>query len=430
MNKRASAIFTLKLVLVTMLSSCSIIKQNDIADTNETANTSVLPRVSQLIEGISKNKVLQNRLANCHDLQLKSTPFSIAHRGAPLKYAEHTRESYLAAAKMGAGIIECDATFTSDGELVCRHAQCDLHTTTNIINTPLNSKCTVPWNHEFANPGAVKCCASDLTLAEFKSLQGRMDNHNPEAKSAREYLDASRDWRTDVLAPEGELMTHQESIELFHQLGLQFTPELKAPDRRARVQVEDVFGSTQGYAQKLIDDYKAAGIRSTKVWPQSFQPETLLYWITVEPEFARQAVMLDGRNATQLDPQKPETFEASLLEMKASGVQIIAPPLWMLVAVNDQGRLVPSAYAKTAKAAGLKIITWSLERSDLTSGSKSPDGNLDWYYQFDKHPDHQVIQTQGDMFQLLDVLAKEVKVIGVFSDWPETVSYYANCMLQ
>lgn len=430
MNKRASAIFTLKLVLVTMLSSCSIIKQNDIADTNETANTSVLPRVSQLIEGISKNKVLQNRLANCHDLQLKSTPFSIAHRGAPLKYAEHTRESYLAAAKMGAGMMECDATFTSDGELVCRHAQCDLHTTTNIINTPLNSKCTVPWNHEFANPGAVKCCASDLTLAEFKSLRGRMDNHNPEAKSAREYLDPSRDWRTDVLAPEGELMTHQESIELFQQLGLQFTPELKAPDRRARVQVEDVFGSTQGYAQKLIDDYKAAGIRSTKVWPQSFQPETLLYWITVEPEFARQAIMLDGRNATQLDPQKPETFEASLLEMKASGVKIIAPPLWMLVAVNDQGRLIPSAYAKTAKAARLKIITWSLERSDLTNGSRSPDGNLDWYYQFDKHPDHQAIQTQGDMFQLLDVLAKEVEVIGVFSDWPETVSYYANCMLQ
>lgn len=29
---------------------------------------------------------------------------------------------------------------------------------------------------------------------------------------------------------------------------------------------------------------------------------------------------------------------------------------------------------------------------------------------------------------LLDMLAKQVGVIGVFSDWPATVTYYANCM--
>jgi glycerophosphoryl diester phosphodiesterase len=28
----------------------------------------------------------------------------------------------------------------------------------------------------------------------------------------------------------------------------------------------------------------------------------------------------------------------------------------------------------------------------------------------------------------LDVLAKQVGVKGVFSDWPATVTYYANCM--
>jgi glycerophosphoryl diester phosphodiesterase len=28
---------------------------------------------------------------------------------------------------MGAGIIECDVTFTKDRELVCRHDQRDLH---------------------------------------------------------------------------------------------------------------------------------------------------------------------------------------------------------------------------------------------------------------------------------------------------------------
>ena len=31
------------------------------------------------------------------------------------------------------------------------------------------------------------------------------------------------------------------------------------------------------------------------------------------------------------------------------------------------------------------------------------------------------------MLTLLDVLAKDVGVIGVFSDWPATTTFYANC---
>jgi len=32
------------------------------------------------------------------------------------------------------------------------------------------------------------------------------------------------------------------------------------------------------------------------------------------------------------------------------------------------------------------------------------------------------------MYLALDVLAKKVGIIGMFSDWPATVTYYANCM--
>jgi glycerophosphoryl diester phosphodiesterase len=39
-----------------------------------------------------------------------------------------------------------------------------------------------------------------------------------------------------------------------------------------------------------------------------------------------------------------------------------------------------------------------------------------------------VVKKDADMFKVLDVLAKQVGVIGVFSDWPGTVSYYASCM--
>jgi hypothetical protein len=32
------------------------------------------------------------------------------------------------------------------------------------------------------------------------------------------------------------------------------------------------------------------------------------------------------------------------------------------------------------------------------------------------------------MYKALDVLSRKVEIIGIFSDWPATVTYYANCM--
>jgi glycerophosphoryl diester phosphodiesterase len=88
---------------------------------------------------------LKQQLQQCSKGPFRKTNFSIGHRGAALMFPEHTRESYEAAAKMGAGVLECDVTFTKDKELVCRHAQNDLHTSTNILLTPLAAKCTKPF---------------------------------------------------------------------------------------------------------------------------------------------------------------------------------------------------------------------------------------------------------------------------------------------
>ena len=86
--------------------------------------------------------------------------------------------------------------------------------------------------------------------------------------------------------------------------------------------------------------------------------------------------------------------------------------------LDNYGDIVPSNYAMYAKAAGLDIITWTLERSGLL---KNGGG---WYYQ----TTIAAIDNDGDAMVMLDVLAKEVGVLGVFSDWPATVTYYANCM--
>lgn len=380
-------------------------------------------RPAYLISDMDKGE-LKESLETCAAGPFYKTDFSIGHRGAPMQFPEHTKESYEAAATMGAGIIECDVTFTKDKELVCRHSQCDLHTTTNILTIPkLAAKCSEPFTPaefdaktgDLIKPASAKCCTSDITLKEFKQLKGKMDAGNKNATTVVEYLDSTPGWRTDLYTAHGTLMTHAESIELFTELGVKMTPELKAPE------VEMPFDgdySQEKYAQAMIDDYKKAGVDPQNVFAQSFNLSDVLYWLKNEPQFGKQGVYLDDRyNVKTFDTGDPATWSPTMAELFSQNVRIIAPPIWMLITVNGKGDIVASEYAKHAKAAGLEIIAWSFERSGLLK-----DGG-GWYYSTVKD----AINNDGDMMVALDVLAQEVGVIGVFSDWPATVTYYANC---
>ncbi|MAK90882.1 MAG: glycerophosphodiester phosphodiesterase [Oleibacter sp.] len=374
------------------------------------------PRPQFLVNDMDEGP-LKQRLSRCENKPQKRSTFSIGHRGAPLMFPEHTREGYIAAAKMGAGIVECDVTFTKDEELVCRHSQCDLHTTTNILATPLAAKCSVPpqfsVDGELTNASDIRCCTSDITLAEFKTLQGKMDAADTSATTIEGYMNATADYRTDLYATRGTLMSHKESIELFNQLGVNFTPELKSP------QVAMPFNghySQQDYAQQMIDEYREAGIHPSRVWAQSFNYDDILYWVNNEPAFGRQAAYLlqDGLESTTL---------ADMNQWYQQGVRVIAPATFMLVDVDAYGQMVASDYALNARAAGLKMIAWTLERSGpLTQGGG-------WYYQTVNGltGGQNIINNDGDMYTLIDVLAQDVGVVGIFSDWPATVTYYANC---
>src|SRR5260370_36143827 len=203
------------------------------------AQTVPLPREAQLgprpfyLVDKMKDGPLKTQLSQCTG-PFRKTDFSIGHRGAALQFPEHSKESYSAAARMGAGVIECDVTFTKDKQLVCRHSQCDLHTTTNILSVPaLASKCSQPFSPADPASGkkaSAKCCTSDITLAEFKTLAAKMDGFNPYATTAADYQNGTPRWRTDLYANSGTLMTHDESIALIKSFGAKFTPELKAPE--------------------------------------------------------------------------------------------------------------------------------------------------------------------------------------------------------
>lgn len=359
---------------------------------------------------------LKEQLLACSNQTPQRSEFSIGHRGAPLLFPEHTVQSNLAAARQGAGILECDVTFTADKELVCRHAQNDLHTSTNMVVSPLADRCTTPFTPASGDAdAAAECRTTDITLAEFKTLTPKMDGANKAATTPEAYLDGTANWRTDLYSDSADLMSHAESIELFKSLGAKFTPELKTPS----VEMPYDGFSQEDYAQKLVDEYKAAGIPASDVWLQSFNLTDVIYWIGNEPEFGAQAVYLDDSYETVggFDPMDPSSWAQSMAELKEMGVNYLAPPLWVLVTLNDAGDTVPSVYAEEAKAAGLNLITWTLERS----GPLANGGG--WYFQSITD----ATDSDADYYNLLHVLAQDVGVVGVFSDWPATVTYYANC---
>ena len=397
------------LILSLLLTACGGSNSND-NDSSSENNIQVGPRPYFLIADLAPSK-LKTSLESCSEMSFQKTNFSIGHRGAAMQFPEHTKESYMAAARMGAGIIECDVTFTNDKELVCRHSQCDLHTTTNILATDLGDKCSIPFSpSDGTNPASAQCCTSDISLAEFKTLTGKMDGANTAATTVEEYLLGTADWRTDGYASRGTLMSHKESIELFKQLNVKMTPELKS----AAVTMPFDGFSQQDYARKMITEYQQADVSASNVFPQSFNRDDVIFWLTENPSFGEQAVFLDERMD---DP----SFIASAEDMNrlfADGVRYIAPPMWALVALNSDNQLIESDYTILAKAAGLKIITWTLERS----GPLADQGG--WYYQSIA----EATSTDSDMLILLDFLAQTVKVEGIFSDWPGTVSYYASCM--
>jgi glycerophosphoryl diester phosphodiesterase len=376
------------------------------------------PRPFYLVDKM-KEGPLKTELSQCTG-PFHKTGFSIGHRGAALQFPEHSRESYLAAARMGAGVIECDVTFTKDRQLVCRHSQCDLHTTTNILSVPaLAAKCSQPFSPADPATGkkaSAKCCTSDITLAEFKTLSAKMDGFNPGAATAAEYQNGTPRWRTDLYANSGTLMTHDESIALIKSLGAKFTPELKAPEVAMPF---DGDYTQEKYATQMLGAYKTAGIPPGDVFAQSFSLADILYWVKTEPDFAAQAVYLEDRYENRgLDPAKPETWKPSMEELKASGVKILAPPIYLMLALDAERKIVPSEYAKAAKEAGLDLIGWSLER----------DGPLDKGGGFYHSSVKAAIDRDGDTLTVLDVLAKQVGVRGMFSDWPATTTFYASCM--
>ena len=234
-------------------------------------------------------------------------------------------------------------------------------------------------------------------------------------------------WRTDLYTGRGTLMTLRESIELNEKKGVKHTPELKAADSGA---IARVFGSQESYAREFARALQAGGVKPRDAFPQSFNVNDVLDRVgkaeygtqavfLVDYDAAKDNILLFDTTGKQIENRQDQlNFFAELRKRK---VQIIAPAMPALLAVNGD-RVVPSQLAKDLKAMGFDLITWTFERADLRQGASKAG----FYYDFD--PTGAAIKKDSDMYKALDVLAREVKILGIFSDWPATVTYYANCM--
>lgn len=360
---------------------------------------------------------LEERLRECGGRTLRKTRFSIAHRGAPAHFPEHTRESYEAAARMGAGLVECDVTFTKDGVGVCRHADCDLHVSTNILITDLADHCRKPFTGASENPvgrpASAECCVSDLTAVEFKNLCGRSPSVNRSAISVEQYL-SSENGSLSIEDPScGTLLTHAESITLLDSLGVDFVPELK----RTRVSSAVSQAEIRRRALEFLEAYQRANIAPERVFPQSFDLDTISLWTRENPAYSKRSIFLDAQyESTEFDPNAPSTFSPSMADIRRSGAAFVGPPFWTLLVERD-GRIFPTAYAQQARLHGLGIVPWSLSRPSLLTANATRM----------RPPFSSLLQGDDDYDFIIHHLAQDAHVSGLFSDDPARVTRYANC---
>lgn len=174
----------------------------------------------------------------------------------------------------------------------------------------------------------------------------------------------------------------------------------------------------QQYAQDFVDAFRNKSIDPSRIWPQSFLYSDILYWLKNDHEFGKQAIYL----------QEFDTLEdltagmKNLSAVKSDGVNIIGPSIPMLVAPGgpQNKTIVPSEYAKAIKANGLDIIAWTYERSGPLATAKS---RQEYYFSSIANITHY----DGQYYELLDVLAHQIGIKGLFTDWASTVTYFANC---
>jgi glycerophosphoryl diester phosphodiesterase len=307
-------------------------------------------------------------------LVVAAKPLVIAHRGAPGYLPEHTLESVTLAYAQGADFIEQDLVVTKDSKLIVLH---DIHleTVTNVEQLFPNRK---------RQDG--RYYALDFTLAELKTL----NVHERQDANGKQIFPNRYQGKGSF-----HIATFEEQIELIQQLNRQFNkttgfyPEIKSPAWH-REQGVDISQLVMAVLRKhKLDNADKA------IYVQCFDfAETQR--LRNELGAKVKLIQLIGENDWLESPTDYNFLKTPAgLQAIAKVAQGIGPWIPQLV---DLKTMQPTAYVKQAHNAGLQVHPYTFRKDAL------PD-NI-------------------DTKQTLQLLFKELKVDGLFTDFTDTVVNY------
>jgi glycerophosphoryl diester phosphodiesterase len=305
---------------------------------------------------------------------IASKPLVIAHRGAPGYLPEHTLESVTLAYALGADFIEQDLVVTKDLKLIVLH---DIH-----LETVTNVEQVFPSRKREDG----RYYALDFTLTELKTLNV---HERQDAKGNQVF--PNRYQGKGIF----QIATFEEQIELIQQLNRQlnkntgFYPEIKSPawHKEQGVDISQLV-MTVLREHQLDDPNKAIYVQcfdfaETQRLRNDLNAKVKLIQLIAENDWLE--------SPTDYDVLKTQAG----LKAIAKVAQGVGPWIPQLV---DLKTMQPTAFIEQAHIAGLKVHPYTFRKDAL--------------------PENINIQ------QTLQLLFKDLKVDGLFTDFTDTVVTY------
>ena len=394
-----------------------------------------------------------------------------AHRGAPLVAPEETEASWAIGVRSGAGLLECDASLTRDGHLICRHSTCDLATTTDVVaNHPaMLSRCSRPWQAARPAAGAapatraeVACCTYDFTLSELSVLCAGMESLvNSSATRRSEYLLGPPGFRSPYIARARchALVPLSQFLRLAREWGVGVVPELKDTWKPELVTFLASIGRDIDWlAESILTQVRDAGFMAAlggnaaqRGLLQTFDPRIAARWKQLAPSHPVLFLWITDRSIQAATPCETVHFDCAtsttLTELVGLGVEVLAPAMQLLLssdshrmAISEGMRRLQMLIADGSSAAGAatstttgttQIGTWSFERSGCPSADPTASLGNQPASTGPCGPYWNGLQgvsafQHADTLLAIDALLG-AGVVGIFSDFPAAVSAVANC---
>ncbi len=328
-------------------------------------------------------------------------PLVIAHRGASAYLPEHTLEAKALAYAMKPDYIEQDVVMTKDDRLVVLHDHY-LDRVTDVAER---------FPDRARSDG--RYYAIDFTLAEIKTLRVtegfKLDD---QGKKVAGYPNRFPMWRADFTVP-----TLEEEIELIQGLNktlgydIGIYPEIKAPWFHRR-EGKDISLAVL----KVLKQYGYLR-QQDKVYLQCFDPielkrinDDLMPSLKMDLKLVQLIAYTDWNETMEYINGKPTPyrydwmFEPGAMKTVAEYAQGIGP--WKPMLVDDastKDKIIIKTLMKEAKRAGLEVHPYTF---------RADPGRIAPY--------------ADDFEGMLDVFYNQVKVDGLFTDFPDKAVQFLN----